>query len=82
MNILIAGDYCPQNRVLENFEKGDFLSTFGQVRELINSADFSIVNLECPIIIGDEKPIIKFGPNLGRSPQGIEAFNANPIFQN
>lgn len=73
MNILIAGDYCPQNRVLENLKKGDFSSTFGQVRELINSADFSIVNLECPIINGDEKPIIKFGPNLGCSSQGIEA---------
>lgn len=73
MNILIAGDFCPQNRVAQLFEEGDFSSVFGEVMPVIDKADYSIVNFECPITCGDEKPIEKCGPNLQCYMSGIEA---------
>lgn len=73
MKILIAGDFCPQNRVAERFEHGDFESVLRDVKDIISDADYSIVNFECPVTKGGEKPIIKQGPNLQCSEKGIEA---------
>ena len=73
MNILIAGDFCPMDRVAKLFEKGEFGSVLGDVKKVLNNVDYSIVNFECPIVIGDAKPIIKYGPNLKCSPKGMEA---------
>ena len=73
MKILIAGDFCPQHRVAELFEKGDFSTVLGEVQTIIKHSDYSIVNYECPVCNGTEKPIIKIGPNLKCSKSGIEA---------
>ena len=73
MNILIAGDYCPQRRVTSLLEKGDYNSVLGSIRPINESADYSIVNLECPITVGNEKPIVKCGPILNCSINGIKA---------
>ena len=73
MKILIAGDFCPQNRVSEKFEQGDYKSVLGDVKDIISNADYAIVNFECPVINGGEKPIEKCGPNLHCSNKGIEA---------
>lgn len=73
MKILIAGDFCPRYRVAEKFEKGDYESILGEVKEIISDADYSIVNFECPVTKGGEKPIEKCGPNLQCSEKGIEA---------
>lgn len=73
MKILIAGDFCPQHRVNQLFEKGDFASVLENVIPIINSVDYSIVNFECPITTNIEKPIEKCGPNLRCSKKGIEA---------
>ena len=73
MNILIAGDFCPQNRVSQQIDKGDHESVLGQVRGITINADYSIVNFECPVTKGGEKPIVKQGPNLQCSLKGIEA---------
>lgn len=73
MEILIAGDYCPQNRISQLIEKNDFESVFGEIRDIVLKADYSIVNLECPITKGTEKPIKKCGPSLQSSEKGIEA---------
>ena len=73
MKILIAGDFCPQHRVAELFEKGSFSDVLGDVKETIESADYSIVNFECPITKGGERPIEKCGPNLQCSESGMEA---------
>lgn len=73
MNILIAGDFCPQERVAKKFEQDDYEPVLGEVKDVITSADYSIVNYECPITEGKEKPIVKKGPSLRCSEKGIEA---------
>ena len=73
MNVLIAGDFCPQARVKKLCEEGKYAEVLGNAREIVEKADFSIVNLECPIARGDEQPIEKKGPNLQCSEKGIEA---------
>lgn len=64
MRIIIAGDFCPQYRVSDRFKRGDYAYVLGEVRSFFEKADYSILNLECPICNGAEKPIDKFGPNL------------------
>jgi len=71
--ILIAGDFCPQNRVAQQIDRGDYEPVLGQVRDVTAKADYSIVNFECPITKGGEKPIVKQGPNLCCSAKGVEA---------
>jgi len=73
MKILIAGDFCPQNRVSFLFEKEDFASVLSNVKYIIEQTDYSIVNFECPITNGGEKPIEKQGPHLQCSEKGVEA---------
>lgn len=73
MRILVAGDYCPIGRAGEAIERSDFASIFGGVKETIENVDYSIVNLECPIVEKMAKPIEKCGPNLCCSSKGIEA---------
>ena len=45
----------------------------GEVKDVISDADYSIVNFECPVTKGGEKPIEKCGPNLQCSEKGMEA---------
>ena len=73
MKILVAGDFCPTERLKPIVESGDYHSIFCDVEPIIKSADFSIVNYECPAVLGDYPPIEKCGPNLSSSPKGIEA---------
>lgn len=73
MKIIIAGDYCPRERVLDSIEKDDFSSVFGEVKDVILSADYSILNFECPVVVGEGEPIDKIGPNLRCSEKGITA---------
>lgn len=73
MNIIVTGDFCPQDRVAELFKNGDFSSVLGGVKDIVSKADYSIVNLECPVISGGESPISKVGPNLYCSEKGIES---------
>ena len=75
MIIIVAGDFCPQNRVEEEFEKRQFDSVLGEVKEVISTSDYSIVNFECPVTKGGELPIEKNGPNLQCKEVGVEALN-------
>lgn len=71
MKILIAGDYCPQERIADILNRnqkarGRILKS---VEDYIKSADYSIVNYESCIVDNDNnavlaKPIAKFGPCL------------------
>lgn len=63
MKILIAGDFCPHDRVATMVANKDY-SFFDGVKDIINEADYSIVNFECPVVEGDVKPIAKCGPAL------------------
>lgn len=73
MKLLIAGDFCPQYRVALKFDKREFESVLGEIKNVISQADYSIVNLECPVTKGGEIPMVKQGPNLKCSEKGIEA---------
>ena len=73
MKILVAGDFCPIKRVKPIVENGDYHSIFCELESIIKSADYSIVNYECPAVLGDYPPIKKCGPNLSSSPKGLEA---------
>ena len=54
MNIFIAGDCCPVNRVLEKIHSGKDDEIWGEIiKSEITKSDYSIVNLECPIIDTD-----------------------------
>ncbi len=70
MKILIAGDYFPNNRIKNLVEKDDQSAISDDIRKVVQSADFSIVNYECPIDCrGEYKPIPKSGPNLRSTPK-------------
>jgi poly-gamma-glutamate synthesis protein (capsule biosynthesis protein) len=73
VKVLIAGDFCPQNRVARLFNHNDFASVLSETREVVCCADYSIVNLECPVTKGGERPITKWGTNLQCSEKGLEA---------
>ena len=62
MKVLIAGDYCPRFRVCDIIERGEFPKVFQDICALTKSVDYSLVNLECPVIEGGYKPIDKIGP--------------------
>lgn len=73
MKILIAGDFCPMDRVAKLIEDEDYESVFGDVTEYTQQADYSIVNLEAPVVEINTKPIEKCGPNLKCTSKAIEA---------
>ena len=73
MNVIIAGDYCPRNRTAALFKAEDYQSVLGEVKNVICEADYSIINLECPVVEREATPIEKCGPNLRCNKKGIEA---------
>lgn len=64
MRILIAGDYSPRDRISRLIAEDNAGSVFEQVKPVIDSADYSIVNFETTVIDNKCKPIFKYGPNL------------------
>ena len=73
MNVIITGDFCPQNRVAELIEKDSFQEVFGNTKDILSKADYSIVNFECPVCKGGESPLVKQGPNLCCTEKGVAA---------
>lgn len=73
MNIIVAGDFCPRDRVALAFEQENYASVLSEVQSFTSEADYSIVNFECAVVTGDAKPIEKCGPNLRCSPKGVAA---------
>ena len=66
IKILIAGNFCPYRIPITD------ITHFEHVSQVVKEADYSIVNLECPIDdarIG--KPINKIGPSLRGSLDGL-----------
>lgn len=72
MKVIITGDLCPKERVAQDFANGDY-KALAAMKPFFEQVDYSIVNLECPILKGDEKPIIKNGPNLHADMHTLEA---------
>lgn len=72
MKILVAGDFVPNARIKQMTENGDF-HYFDEVKAITANADYSIVNFESPIVVGEAQPITKTGPNLKCHPNAILA---------
>ena len=68
MEILITGDYCPQQRAKDVLSNSHVL---GGLQELIKNADLTITNLECPLTDSVEV-IQKTGPCLKALPKQAE----------
>ena len=73
MKILIAGDFCPMERVASLLDSGNYAPVFDDVKNVIFSAYYSVVNFECPVVPENAKPIVKLGPNLKCTEKGLEA---------
>lgn len=67
MRLLVSGDFCPVFRCKDLLEQCQYDKLLNHVGPIIKQADYSIVNLECPIITGRRTPIPKCGPNLSTS---------------
>lgn len=76
MNIIIAGDFAPKDRLLKQVHLGKYSDIFpDELVRIVRSADYSIVNLECPIVDSTFSKITKCGPNLGCSKDIVEAIS-------
>lgn len=75
MKVLIAGDYCPRERVADLLEKEAYKDVFSDIEPYIKGADYSIVNFECPVVKSEAMPISKCGPALKCSPKAVNALN-------
>lgn len=64
MDVLIAGDFCPSERVAKKIDNNEYDDIFSEIKPLVTNVDISLLNFECPIVIHDAKPIFKQGPNL------------------
>ena len=64
IKIIVAGDFCPKERVEKHINNQQYSNVFGKIKPLIESADYSLVNLECPVVLNKAKPIPKIGPHL------------------
>lgn len=71
--IIIAGDFVPQDRVATLIETGKYAEVFSDIEPVTSTADYSIVNLEAPVVLGEGQPIVKNGPNLRTSIKAVEA---------
>lgn len=70
VSILVAGDYVPNGRIFGMIENKDF-SFLDEIVPYTSSVDYSILNLEAPIVVDDKaQPIKKTGPNL-KAPKSV-----------
>lgn len=72
MKILIAGDFCPKDRVTTILGSSQQKEILKDVAPIVKRCDLSIVNLECPLFDIEAKPILKQGPNLKGNPIACE----------
>lgn len=69
MKILIAGDYAPIGRVKGLIEQVGEENPLSEVKGLISTMDYAVVNLEAPMGVGTK--IKKSGPHLSSSSRSI-----------
>ena len=73
MNIIVTGDFHPRFQVASLFENRKFGVVLGEVKLVLDSADYSIVNFECAMSKPTDQTILKNGPCLRCSESGLEA---------
>lgn len=64
MKILIGGDFAPK-KIVSSMIKNEDYSFFDELKSLTEEMDISILNMESPFVEPTDKPIEKWGPNLG-----------------
>lgn len=73
ISLFIAGDVVPMGRTSDLFQQKETSLLFGNIMPNIKNANYSIVNLEAPIVTSDgAKPIMKSGPCLKTTSETIE----------
>ncbi len=72
MEILIAGDLCPLERVADLIAAKQYASVCRSVKPVIEAANYSLVNLECPVVEHPAQPIPKCGPNLKTTREAVD----------
>ena len=58
VNLLIAGDFCPNDRVARLIEQEEYSDILGEIKPIIAQMDYSLINLECPIVECPIKPMV------------------------
>jgi len=79
--IIIGGDICPVGHNEDVFKRGDASAILNDVSPIVSSADYFLVNLECPLI-GKQSPIEKDGIVLGADIEcvkGLKAIGVNAV---
>ena len=70
MKLIICGDFVTAGRGMDAVRNSTALSS--EIVELLEEADFSIVNLEAPVADASDSPIRKVGPHLRTSLETLE----------
>ena len=70
INIIICGDFCPDNEIEKSCLKGNFSNIYNNALNILKHKDISIVNLECTLT-KRFNPIEKSGSNLIADPSCI-----------
>lgn len=73
MRIIVAGDYSPLFDLQETLDRGEFESVFGNLRPILNDADYSVVNFETTLADDQCKKIKKSGPHLKTNENAVKA---------
>ena len=72
MKILIAGDLVPNHRLATMVDEGDVGDILCNIKPFTDVADYSMVNLEAPIVIHPASAIRKKGPALKTGKQVLQ----------
>lgn len=71
VTICILGDICSAWGFRESFDLGDESKVFGDVLPLLQQADYTVANLECPLSLRGT-PAQKTGPRLRGKPSDLQ----------
>lgn len=74
MRILVAGDFAPRNRAASLIDRDDY-GFLEDICPIVRDVDYSIVNLESPVLPSVAVPIEKIGPNLSCSEKAIKCLS-------
>lgn len=72
IQLLFAGDFCPQLRVSELIDEERYDLIFNEFKQELDQNDFNIVDLECPLT-DSTTAALKTGPHLKAKPNTVKA---------
>jgi hypothetical protein len=78
-SITVCGDWAPQPGRHQETIADDPISYYGDLLPVLRRADFTLVNLECPIVERPAQVIVKDGDTMYAPPQTIAGLTAIPF---